>query len=187
MLCYNNNERIGVFASRAPYRPNSLGLSCVKLEKIEINDNGEKTLLVSGVDIMDKTPIYDIKPYIPYCDSKPEALGSYAEENKDYSLKAEFPERKIHSIDSLGASLGEGLLTLRIAKLRDEGKSFEEIVEWAEENKHNVMHWFTVNDLQYLHRGGRVSKTTAIVGTLLDIKPVLPNTLLLVNIKSVLL
>lgn len=100
--------------------------------------------------------------------------GSYnGSFNAVEELKAEFPERNIRSIDSLGASLGEGLLTLRIAKLRDEGKSFEEIVEWAEENKHNVMHWFTVNDLQYLHRGGRVSKTTAIVGTLLDIKPVL--------------
>ncbi len=100
--------------------------------------------------------------------------GSYnGSLNAVEELKAEFPERKIHSVDSLGASLGEGLLTLRIAKLRDEGKSFDEIVAWAEENKHNVMHWFTVDDLKYLHRGGRVSKTTAIVGTILDIKPVL--------------
>lgn len=88
-------------------------------------------------------------------------------------LKNEFPDRKICSIDSLGASLGEGLLTLQVAKLRDEGKSFEEITAWADENRHNVMLWFTVDDLKYLLRGGRVSKTSAIVGTLLDIKPVL--------------
>ena len=88
-------------------------------------------------------------------------------------LKSEFPERKVITIDSLAASMGEGLLTLRVAKLRDEGKSIEECVQWAEENKHNVMHWFTVDDLQYLRRGGRVSATSAAVGTLLDIKPVL--------------
>lgn len=88
-------------------------------------------------------------------------------------LKKNFPDRKIASVDSLGASLGEGLLTLLVAKLRDEGKSFDEIVGWADENRHNVMLWFTVDDLKYLLRGGRVSKTSAIVGTLLDIKPVL--------------
>ena len=65
-------------------------------------------------------------------------------------LKKEFPDRKIHSVDSLGASLGEGLLTLALAKMRDSGCSFEEIVDWAEEYKHNVMLWFTVDDLKYL-------------------------------------
>ena len=88
-------------------------------------------------------------------------------------LKNKYPNNKIHSVDSLGASLGEGLLTLTIAKKIKEGKSFEEIVEYAENIKHNVMLWFTVDDLKYLLRGGRVSKTSAIVGTLLDIKPVL--------------
>jgi DegV family protein with EDD domain len=88
-------------------------------------------------------------------------------------LKQAFPNQKIHSIDSLAASLGEGLFVLQLAKLRDEGKSFDEIVSWGEENKHNVMHWFTVDDLKYLRKGGRVSATSAIVGTILDIKPVL--------------
>lgn len=88
-------------------------------------------------------------------------------------LKEMFPERKIYSVDSLAASLGEGLLVLKLASLRDEGKSFDDIVKWAEEYKHNVMLWFTVDDLKYLQRGGRVSKTTAIVGTIFDIKPVL--------------
>ena len=100
--------------------------------------------------------------------------GSYnGSLNAISELEEEFPECKIHSVDSLGASLGEGLLALRLAALRDEGKTFEEIVEWAEEYKHNVMLWFTVDDLKYLQRGGRVSKTSAVVGTLLDIKPVL--------------
>lgn len=88
-------------------------------------------------------------------------------------LKNKYADRKIHSVDSLGASLGEGLLVLYIQKQIEAGKSFEEIVEYAENIKHNVMLWFTVDDLKYLLHGGRVSKTSAIVGTLLDIKPVL--------------
>lgn len=100
--------------------------------------------------------------------------GSYdGSVNTINELKEQFPDRKIYSVDSLGASLGEGLLTLKLAKMRDDGCSFEEIVAWAEENKHNVMHWFTVDDLKYLQRGGRVSKTSAVVGTIFDIKPVL--------------
>lgn len=79
------NKRVGVFATRSPYRPNSIGLSCVKLEGVE---NG--TLVVSGVDLLNDTPIYDIKPYIPYCDSVSDAVGSFAEENKNYALKVDF-------------------------------------------------------------------------------------------------
>lgn len=79
------NTRIGVFASRAPYRPNSLGLSCVKLEKI-----GQGEIAVSGVDILDGTPIYDIKPYIPYSDCVPDACGSFAENEKNHSLQVDF-------------------------------------------------------------------------------------------------
>lgn len=88
-------------------------------------------------------------------------------------LKKEFTNCKIHSIDSLGASLGEGLLVLKIAQKIKENCSFDDIVKYAEEIKHNVMLWFTVDDLKYLLQGGRVSKTSAIVGTLLNIKPVL--------------
>lgn len=87
------NTRIGVFASRAPYRPNSLGLSCVKLERIE---NGE--LLVSGVDILDGTPIYDIKPYIPYSDCVSNACGSFAEVQKDHFLDVDFPDELLNNI-----------------------------------------------------------------------------------------
>ncbi len=87
------NKRVGVFASRSPYRPNSLGLSCVKVEKIE---NGEIT--VSGVDILDGTPIYDIKPYIPYCDAIFDAQGSFAEENKEHHLEVEICEELLNEI-----------------------------------------------------------------------------------------
>lgn len=76
------NTRVGVFATRSPYRPNGLGLSCVKLEKI--TDNGELT--VSGIDLLDNTPIYDIKPYIPYADSIPDAKGGFSEQNKKHRL-----------------------------------------------------------------------------------------------------
>ncbi len=75
------NKRMGVFATRSPFRPNSLGLSCVKLEKIE---NGD--LIVSGVDLLSNTPIYDVKPYIPYSDCIEDAQGSYAEDMQKYSL-----------------------------------------------------------------------------------------------------
>ncbi len=86
------NKRVGVFASRSPFRPNNLGLSVVKL--IEIKKTGDKgtVLTVSGADLLDNTPIYDIKPYIPYADSVPEALGGYAEENKGHSLEVIFSE-----------------------------------------------------------------------------------------------
>ena len=86
------NERVGVFASRSPFRPNSLGLSCVKLEEIGKNEKDGLFLIVSGVDILCGTPIYDIKPYIPYADSRPDAKGSFAEKNKDYLLEVEFDD-----------------------------------------------------------------------------------------------
>ena len=79
------NVRLGVFATRAPFRPNNMGLSCVKLEEI-ISDEKGLRLIVSGCDMMSGTPIYDIKPYIPYCDSVPDANGGFAEGKKDYRL-----------------------------------------------------------------------------------------------------
>ena len=85
------NKRIGVFATRSPFRPNPIGLSCVKLEKIEHSAKEGTVLIVSGVDLLDNTPILDIKPYIPYADCRPEATGSFAEEQKDYRLEVKFP------------------------------------------------------------------------------------------------
>ena len=91
------NKKVGVFASRSPFRPNNLGLSVVKLERVNITDKGV-TLSVSGVDLLDGTPIYDIKPYIPSADCKDNAVGGYADSVKDYKLKVNFPENLISKI-----------------------------------------------------------------------------------------
>ncbi len=82
------NTRLGVFATRSPFRPNNLGLSAVKLERI-LSDGKGMRLLVSGCDMMSDTPIYDIKPYIPYSDSLPDAAGGFAEERRAYRLEVE--------------------------------------------------------------------------------------------------
>ena len=81
------NKRIGVFATRSPFRPNPLGLSSVKLERVEMRENVGPVLHVIGADLLDGTPIYDIKPYLPYVDSHPEAQGGFAERKKAYALK----------------------------------------------------------------------------------------------------
>ncbi|NLK74818.1 MAG: DegV family protein [Clostridiales bacterium] len=85
----------------------------------------------------------------------------------------ENPDIKITVVDSLCASLGEGLLVHKAVQLKEKGKSLDEIASWLEENKLNLCHIFTVDDLHHLHRGGRVSKTSAIIGTLINVKPVL--------------
>ena len=77
------NERVGVFATRSPFRPNAIGLSCVKLESVQHEDGFGDVLIVSGADLMDGTPIYDIKPYLPYADAHPEALGGFAPSPKE--------------------------------------------------------------------------------------------------------
>ena len=84
------NKKVGVFASRSPYRPNSLGLSVVRLSGIEKTADRGTVLRVTGADLLNGTPIYDIKPYIPYCDSVPDAKEGYTATNTDYRLKVEF-------------------------------------------------------------------------------------------------
>ena len=81
------NKRMGVFATRSPFRPNSIGLSCVKLESIEYDKNLGTVLYVSGCDLMNGTPIYDIKPYLPYCDSRPDASGGFTEDLDERQLQ----------------------------------------------------------------------------------------------------
>lgn len=88
-------------------------------------------------------------------------------------LKEKYPERTINVVDTLAASLGQGLFVWYACKKRDEGMSLEELTAWCEDNKLHLCHWFTVDDLMYLKRGGRVSAATALVGTMLNIKPVL--------------
>lgn len=88
-------------------------------------------------------------------------------------LKEEYPDCRIRVVDSLCASLGEGLFVHKAIMLKEAGKSMDEVADWLEANKLNLVHVFTVDDLHHLHRGGRVSKATAIIGTLAGIKPIL--------------
>ena len=85
-------KRMGVFATRSPYRPNDIGLSSVKLEKIEFDEKKGPVLYVAGADLMDGTPIYDIKPYIAYADAHPEAAEGFAAAVKDKELIVDFPK-----------------------------------------------------------------------------------------------
>lgn len=88
-------------------------------------------------------------------------------------LKEQYPDRKIFTVDTLCASLGQGLLVWYAAQKKKAGASIEEVRDWAENNKLHLCHWFTVDDLHFLKRGGRISAATAVVGTMLAIKPVL--------------
>ena len=86
------NARLGVFATRSPFRPNPIGLSCVKLSEIQWNTSDGPVLVVFGADLMNQTPIYDIKPYIPFADSHPEATGGFADTHRDHRLHVKFAE-----------------------------------------------------------------------------------------------
>lgn len=88
-------------------------------------------------------------------------------------LSEEYPDRKIIVIDSLCASMGEGLLLYKAVQLKEQGKSLEEIATWVEDNKLNICHDVTIDDLHHLHRGGRVSKASAVVGSIIKIKPMI--------------
>lgn len=86
------NTRMGVFATRSPFRPNAIGLSCVRLLSVEHTQDMGTVLHIGGADLMDGTPIFDIKPYIPYCDAHPEAMGGFTQDAGDYLLEVDFPE-----------------------------------------------------------------------------------------------
>lgn len=88
-------------------------------------------------------------------------------------LRAEFPEAEIHVVDSLSASLGQGLLLYLAVEQKQKGLTAAELAKWVEDNRLTVCHWFTVDDLNFLKRGGRVSATTALLGTMLSIKPIM--------------
>ena len=103
------NTRVGVFATRSPFRPNPLGLSSVQLEEILYTKDRGPVLKVRGVDMMNGTPVYDIKPYSPSIDCHPEALGGLAERTRDYGLKVEIPEELLSRI---AKEKREGLLTV---------------------------------------------------------------------------
>ncbi len=86
------NKRMGVFATRSPFRPNPIGLSCVKLETIDYSAENGPVIIVSGADLLDGTPIYDIKPYLPFVDSQPDAVGGFADTVKDDHLNVQCSE-----------------------------------------------------------------------------------------------
>lgn len=92
------NMRMGVFATRSPNRPNPLGLSSVKLDKVEIHKDFGPIIHVSGIDLVDQTPIYDIKPYLAYTDSHPDALGGYLDKIEDTELMVEIREDILNQI-----------------------------------------------------------------------------------------
>ena len=101
------NVRMGVFATRSPFRPNPIGLSCVKLERMETTADKGIVLHVSGADLMDGTPIYDIKPYLPYVDIIPDATGGFAAAHEDDHVEVVFPEEWLRIVP---AELQNGLI-----------------------------------------------------------------------------
>lgn len=92
------NTRMGVFATRSPFRPNPIGLSCVKIERIELHTEDGPVIFVSGADLMNGTPIYDIKPYLPYADCRPEASGGFAEAVRRKRLAVDCPPELLAQI-----------------------------------------------------------------------------------------
>ncbi len=92
------NKRIGVFATRSPYRPNSIGLSCVKLERIEFTKSDGPVLYVCGADLLNGTPIYDIKPYLPYADSFPDAIGGFTEHLAERKLEVRIQSEEFNNL-----------------------------------------------------------------------------------------
>ena len=95
------NVRKGVFATRSPFRPNPIGLSSVRLEKVDLDPKLGPVLYVSGVDLMDGTPIYDIKPYITYTDSHPDAVSGFASTPAEYLLEVDFPDNLLQKVPEI--------------------------------------------------------------------------------------
>lgn len=102
------NTRVGVFASRSPFRPNSIGLSCVELSGIDFDDPEGPVLLVRGADLMDGTPILDVKPYLPYADSRPEAKGGFTDSICARQVRCVIPDELLSKIpeDKRAALIG---------------------------------------------------------------------------------
>lgn len=93
------NERVGVFATRSPFRPSPIGLSCVRIESIEFTENLGYVIGISGADMMDGTPIFDIKPYIPYTDCKTDAKGSFAQEKSEVRVRVNVDEQLLRRVE----------------------------------------------------------------------------------------
>lgn len=105
------NTRMGVFATRSPFRPNNLGLSSMKLLGVEHTKEFGTVLHVAGADLMDGTPIFDIKPYIPYGDSHPDATGGFTDQAKDFILEVHFPDHLLSKIPQEKQAAAIGVLS----------------------------------------------------------------------------
>lgn len=92
------NTRMGVFATRSPFRPNPIGLSCVRLARVEVSRELGPVIFVRGADLMDGTPIYDIKPYVPYADCRPEATGGFTDGAGDFLLRVNCPDELLEAV-----------------------------------------------------------------------------------------
>ena len=142
------NRRMGVFATRSPFRPNPIGLSCVKLEKIILGGDQGPVLRVSGADLLDGTPIYDIKPYLPYTDSRPEARSGFAEEALGWKLTVDFPAEWL---DKLPEKDRETVLALLEQDPRPSYQHDPERIYGMEYAGFNIR--FTVDDSRLTVRG----------------------------------
>lgn len=105
------NTRMGVFATRSPFRPNNLGLSCVRLLDVEHTEKYGTVLHVGGADLMDGTPIFDVKPYIPYSDCKPDASGGFTDQASDFLLTVDFPEELLGKLPEQKREAAIGVLS----------------------------------------------------------------------------
>lgn len=126
------NKRVGVFAARSPFRPNGMGLSCVKLEKTDYDCPDAPVIYVSGIDMMNGTPIFDIKPYVPVTDCKPEATDGFTAETKDYKISVDFPEKLLNILPESKRTAAVQMLSLdpRPSYISDENRIFG--VEFAD-------------------------------------------------------
>ena len=105
------NRRVGVFATRSPFRPNPIGLSCVRLEKIDYDATDGPALIVRGADLMDNTPIFDIKPYVPYADCHPEAADGFTGEVSFSHLTVDFPRALLERLPCESREAAVGMLS----------------------------------------------------------------------------
>ena len=92
------NQRVGVFATRSPFRPNPIGLSCVELDRVDWDAPDGPVLVVRGADLLDGTPLFDIKPYVPLADCRPEAVGGFSDLHREDRLTVDFPERLLAQV-----------------------------------------------------------------------------------------
>lgn len=120
------NTRMGVFATRSPFRPNAIGLSCVELREIRLHTDQGPLLRVAGADLLDGTPIFDIKPYLPYVDAHPDARGGFAAASEDYALALDFPPALLDRVPAEKRGALQGVLANdpRPAYQQDPGREY---------------------------------------------------------------